>query len=345
LESLWQKRLIAVYERSKGFSRPYHLRIFESSWRKQEPAKIQIFNGRSRGLGQDAQHAIYVQVSVALRQHLHHFKGAQLGVFLAIALHSNADGWAWPSMAVLKAETGYNVQTIAQALRDLCALTIDGQHVLLAVQDRAAGGTFATNRYLLFPSDADVACYAGEADDPQAAPPLDVPQTAAPSSKKPSTVQPDTVRPSSEKAHERSTIRNKNQREEEPESVRALHAAPSAARETGAGPPTEHPANAAYRAAFGKSPTDRQAAAIADAVTDITRWTRVLDDWHANAWRAESVGKMLDRYHHQDQEYRHAPPAHQDAVGRAGRPSAAPTPEELARFLSRPRAGLGQHGT
>jgi len=82
---------------------------------------IQIFNGRTRGLGQDAQQSVYLQVSVQMRQHLHHFKGARLGVFLAIALHSNADGWAWPSMAVLKAETGYNVQTISQALRALCA--------------------------------------------------------------------------------------------------------------------------------------------------------------------------------------------------------------------------------
>jgi hypothetical protein len=318
---------------------------------EKECMMIQIFNGRTRGLGQDAQHAIYVQVSVALRQHLHHFKGARLGVFLAIALHSNADGWAWPSMAALKAETGYNVQTISQALSDLCALTIDGQHVLLAVQDRAAGGTFATNRYLLFPSDADVACYAGEADDPQAAPPADVPRTAAPqaaapSTEKPSTVAPDTVRPSSEKAHERRTIRNKNQREEEPESVRAPHAAPSAARETGAGPPTEHPAVAAYRKAFGKTPTERQRAAIAEAVADLPRWTRVLDDWQANAWRAESVGKMLDRYHHAE-EHHHAPPTrrHSPADGRAARPSAAPTPEELARFLNRPRPGLGQHGT
>ena len=101
---------------------------------------IQIFNGRSRGLGQDAQQSVYLQVSVQMRQHLHHFKGARLGVFMAIALHSNADGWAWPSMAVLKAETGYNVQTISQALRDLCVLTIDGHRVLLAVQDRAAIG-------------------------------------------------------------------------------------------------------------------------------------------------------------------------------------------------------------
>src|SRR5919198_6288498 len=156
---------------------------------------IQIFNGRSRGLGQDAQHAVYLQVSVQMRQHLHHFKGARLGVFLAIALHSNADGWAWPSLAVLRAETGYNVQTISQALSDLCALTIDGERVLLAVQDRAASGTFATNRYLLFPSDEDVARYAGEEGDPEARMPLDAPPTATPRTVQPPVEKPLTVPP------------------------------------------------------------------------------------------------------------------------------------------------------
>ena len=313
---------------------------------------IQIFNGRSRGLGQDAQHAVYVQVSVALRQHLHRFKGARLGVFLAIALHSNADGWAWPSMAVLRAETGYNVQTIAQALSDLCALTIDGQHVLLAVQARAARGTFATNRYLLFPSDENAARYAGEADDPQARPPLDVPCTktpraAEPSTEKPSTGTPGTVRPSSEKAHERRTIGNKNHGEPEPERACAPRIAHPAVHESDSGSPpmAEHPAIAAYRAAFGRSPTARQATVITEAVTDIARWMRVLDDWHANAWRAESVGKMLDRYHHAE-EYCHALPSDRRApdAGHAGRPSAAPTPAELARFLNRPRPGATQHG-
>jgi hypothetical protein len=312
---------------------------------------IQIFNGRSCGLGQDAQHAVYLQVSVQMRQHLHHFKGARLGVFLAIALHSNADGWAWPSMTVLKAETGYNVQTISQALRDLCVLTIDDQRVLLAVQDRAVGGTFASNRYLLFPSDADVARYAGEADDPQAAPPLDAPHTAAPravlpSTEKPSTARPDTARPSMEKAFERRTIRNKNQGEQEPVGARAAHPPLSASLVTSESRPprAEHPAIAAYRAAFGKSPTERQATAIANAVTDLARWTKVLEDWQANAWRAESVGKMLDRYHHAE-EHSHAPPArrHAPADGRAARPSAAPTAEELARFLNRPRPGAGQY--
>jgi hypothetical protein len=223
--------------------------------------------------------------------------------------------------------------------------------VLLAVQDRATSGAFATNRYLLFPSDEDVARYAGEEDDPQAAPPLDAPCTAAPravlpSTEKPSMARLDTARPSMEKAHERRTISNKNDGEEEPESARASHPPLSAAQESSADlqPPSEHPAVATYRTAFGKTPNERQRAAIAEAIADLPRWTQVLDDWQANAWRAESVGKMLDRYHHAE-EYSHAPPTrrHVPIDGWSGRPSAAPTPEELARFLNRPRPGAGQH--
>jgi hypothetical protein len=318
---------------------------------------IQIFNGRSRALGQNAQDAVYLQVSVTLRQHLHHFKGARLGVFMAIALHSNADGWAWPSLSVLRTETGYNVQTISQALSDLCALRIDGQRVLLAVQDRAPHGTFATNRYLLFPSAAEVAQYEGADESPPILPDTPAPATvepdtpapssAAPSVEKPSTVPPHTAAPSSAKAHERRTMVNKNQDgEQEPVRERARRVAPTPAGQSGATSPpaTEHPAITAYRTTFGRSPTDRQTTAIADAVTDISRWTRVLDDWQENAWRIESVGKMLDRYHNHVEEHSYAAssnrPTHAD--GRPGRPSAAPTPEELARFLNRPRPARGR---
>jgi hypothetical protein len=314
---------------------------------------IQIFNGRSRALGQDAQDAVYIQVSVTLRHHLHYFKGARLGVFMAIALHSNAEGWAWPSLVVIRAETGYNVQTISQALSDLCALTIEGQRVLLSVQDRAPHGTFATNRYLLFPSDEDVARYAGEESDPEAHPPLDVPLTPTPravhlSLEKPSTVPPHTAAPSSEKAHVRRTMANKNHGEQEPVRERARYVAPLPARESGAtSPPSaDHPAVSAYRNTFGRSPTDHQTATIAQTVTDIGRWMRVLDDWQENAWRAESVGKMLDRYHNRDAEEVHGSRSgrrtHTAADGRPGRPSAAPTPEELARFLNRPRPDRGR---
>jgi hypothetical protein len=372
---------------------------------------IQIFNGRGRALGQDAQDAVYLQVSVRLREHLHHFKGARLGVFLAIALHSNAEGWAWPSLAALKAETGYNVQTISQALSDLCVLTIDGERVLLAVQQRTAHGTFAANRYLLFPSDADVARYAGEAGDPAAQPPLDVPpvvrptvetmsldhscvvgphtaappldqpcvvgphtaappldqscvvgphtaappldqscvvgrHTAAPPLDQPCVVPPYTAAPLPEKTHGRSTMENKNHGKAAPVRERSPRTAPHAVDRSGAAPPphTEHEAVSAYRATFGRSPTEAQIAAIAASVTDLDRWRRVLDDWQTNAWRAQSVGKMLDRYRHHEQEHLYAAAAdrHARAAGRAGRPSAAPTPEELARFLNRSRPDQSQ---
>ncbi len=219
---------------------------------------IQIFNGRSRALGQDTQEAVFLQVSVTLRHHLYHLKGARLGVLMAIALHSNADGWAWPSLPVLKAETGYNIQTISQALSDLCTLTIEGQRVLLAVQDRTAHGTFATNRYLLFPSAAEVARYQGAATDgtppilpdtrgstptPEApatvGPDTPAPATVQPSVEKPPMVLPDTVGPSSEKANQSRTMVNKNHGEQEPVGVRARLVTPLPAGLSGATSP--HP--------------------------------------------------------------------------------------------------------
>ena len=311
---------------------------------------IQIFNGRSRSLGQDAQDAVYLQVSVTLRHHLHHVKGARLGVLMAIALHSNAEGWAWPSMALLRAETGYNVQTISLALRDLCALTIDGHRVLLSVQDRAAHGTFATNRYLLFPSAEEVARFAREEQDAQprpSAPTMATPKAVRPASKlphvaAPSTAAPSAGFPSTENPYERSTTGNKNHdRERDPMSERApAAAAPEAVEASADSPPsTDHPAVQVYRTTFGQSPTNCQCAAIAGTVTDLQRWRRVLDDWLTNAWRMESVGKMLDRYqhHHEEPDAAHTHRRANRPGDRHGhRPSAAPTPEELARFLNRP---------
>jgi hypothetical protein len=142
-------------------------------------------------------------------------------------------------------------------------------------------------------------------------------------------------------------MENKNHGKQAPVGARAPRPPTPAGQESSVSPPpsAEHPAIAAYRAAFGRSPTDRQATAIAAAVSDLARWRKVLDDWHANAWRVESVGKMLDRYRNQSEEHSHAPPAQRPTDGRPNRPSAAPTPEELARFLNRLRPGAGQHGT
>jgi hypothetical protein len=120
---------------------------------------ITIFNGRKRSLGDGSgpQSEVFAQMSVQFRSHLHHFKGAKLAVFLAIALHADQDGWAYPSRELLCKETGYNLTTVALALSELCEESIEGHRVLLRGQPRMAkGGTFANNTYLIFPSADEV---------------------------------------------------------------------------------------------------------------------------------------------------------------------------------------------
>ena len=58
----------------------------------------------------------------------------------------------------------------------------------------------------------------------------------------------------------------------------------------------EHPAIAAYIAAFGRTPNAVQITQITETVTDNAAWQRVLTDWQANGWQSGGVAKMLDRY-------------------------------------------------
>jgi helix-turn-helix protein len=122
---------------------------------------ITIFNGRKRTLGLDSEKVVWAQVSVQFRDYLKLFKGAKLAVFLAIALHADEDGWAWPSRKLLCAETGLGPDTVSSALTALCNTSIDGYRVLLKGQPRMAkGGTFANNSYLIFPTPEEVQRFA-----------------------------------------------------------------------------------------------------------------------------------------------------------------------------------------
>ncbi len=58
----------------------------------------------------------------------------------------------------------------------------------------------------------------------------------------------------------------------------------------------DHPAIAAYIAAFGRTPNAVQITQITETVTDNAAWQRVLTDWQANGWQSGGVAKMLDRY-------------------------------------------------
>ncbi|MGC8946352.1 MAG: helix-turn-helix domain-containing protein [Anaerolineae bacterium] len=120
---------------------------------------ITIFNGRSRGLGKRPASQVYAKIDITFREHLHLFKGAKLAVLLAISLHADEDGWAWPSYRTLSRETGYSQDKIRDALSELCRMTIDGHRVLLRYQPQQTGGQFASNRYLLFPTPEEVEQY------------------------------------------------------------------------------------------------------------------------------------------------------------------------------------------
>ncbi|MGC8946011.1 MAG: helix-turn-helix domain-containing protein [Anaerolineae bacterium] len=121
---------------------------------------ITIFNGRRRGLGEIPTSRVYAKIDIMFREYLHFFKGAKLAVLLAIALHADEDGWAWPSYETLQRETGYSENTIIHALAELCRLKIQGQRVLLRYQPTNRG-QFASNRYLIFPSPEEVDRYEG----------------------------------------------------------------------------------------------------------------------------------------------------------------------------------------
>jgi hypothetical protein len=68
---------------------------------------------------------------VTLRENLHLVNNGHnlnsLGVFLALALHADVNGWAWPSFDTLRAETGITRrETIRAALHWLRDMKIKG---------------------------------------------------------------------------------------------------------------------------------------------------------------------------------------------------------------------------
>lgn len=122
---------------------------------------ITIFNGKRRGFdGNDKAH--YAKLDFGFRRYLHHFKGPHLAVFLAICLHADEGGWAWPGAKLLADETGYNIGTVRKVIADLCGMVVDGKRVLLKYQPKGTeDGQFASNRYLIFPSQEEIAANSG----------------------------------------------------------------------------------------------------------------------------------------------------------------------------------------
>lgn len=114
-------------------------------------AQIGIFHGR----GDKAE--VFAQISVNFRNNIHAFNNGKnlnaFAIFMAIALHADQEGWAFPSRELLMKETGLrSFNTIASALRFLSKVRINGQRVLQVYRTRGyETKQWGHNMYLIFP--------------------------------------------------------------------------------------------------------------------------------------------------------------------------------------------------
>lgn len=120
---------------------------------------VKILRGQWRGLGDTGQ-GLGLIFDFNFRQYLHHFKGARLAVLMAISLHADEQGQAYPSYDLLQKETGYQRDTIARALDDLTKMVVEGSRVLLRYRLRDEQGQYTgSNRYIIFPTPDEVTQY------------------------------------------------------------------------------------------------------------------------------------------------------------------------------------------
>lgn len=98
----------------------------------------------------------YAQIETSFRNHLHLFNnrtGYPLAVFLAIALHTNAQGFSWPGRKLIMQETGIRGEhTITSCLKFLRSLKIEGTDVLSHLRVRSSEGNWGRSYYMIFPS-------------------------------------------------------------------------------------------------------------------------------------------------------------------------------------------------
>ena len=128
---------------------------------------ISIINTNCRQVGCSLGQRVTVELTGESCKYLHLFKGARLAVFMALALHTNTEGWAIASLALLRKETGYAADTIAGAIATLCRLKVDGHRVLMAVRDSRRAGPHAKYHFRIFPADRDLLRYEGLVREPR----------------------------------------------------------------------------------------------------------------------------------------------------------------------------------
>ena len=113
----------------------------------------------TRGSTKDGSKPPFAQFDVNLRKVLHLFRNKRNSdawlVFSCLALHTDQNGWAFPSRRLLMVETRLSKDAVTNALRHLRGVLIDNEPVLRMYRSKK-GGKYRGNFYWLFPTDGPV---------------------------------------------------------------------------------------------------------------------------------------------------------------------------------------------
>lgn len=116
---------------------------------------ITIFNGRERSI-EGGKASIWAQIDVAMREKIYLFhNGGNLNpfaIFLTVALHADADGWAFPGTKKLMEETGLSTEeAISAGLKFLRGMKLDGKRVMDHYRVMRPNGQWGRSYYHVFP--------------------------------------------------------------------------------------------------------------------------------------------------------------------------------------------------
>lgn len=114
-----------------------------------------IFNERSRSINGEQQD-IYAKIDVQMRKYINLFRQNKdlnaWGVFTVIALHSDGNGWSWPSTPTVQKETGLiSEEAISRAIKHLRTVCIEGHVLMHHYRQRMSNGQWGRSYYHVFP--------------------------------------------------------------------------------------------------------------------------------------------------------------------------------------------------
>lgn len=104
-----------------------------------EPPSTEIVRNKD-GSYEERETPPWIKFGTGFRSELKKLKGPALAVYMSICLHVNKDGWAFPGIRLIAEETGYDKETVLDALEKIDSVT-----GLMEVLKRK--GPHGTNKY------------------------------------------------------------------------------------------------------------------------------------------------------------------------------------------------------